>query len=167
MSRSTDTQQADTQQADVGVLPRHLVPRATALWHQAGLTRPWNDPDADCLRALDGAESTVLCLRPVGAEDRDVGRDVGRDVDSHEELLGTVMVGHDGHRGWVYYLAVPAARRGQGLGERLVRAAESWLRQRGVPKLMLMVRQENAAVRAFYDRLGYSEQDVVTLGRFL
>lgn len=77
------------------------------------------------------------------------------------------MVGHDGHRGWIYYLAVRTAHRGEGLGARLVHAAEDWLSRRRVPKVMLMIRSENADVREFYDRLGYSEQDVVTLGRFL
>ncbi|GAA1172284.1 GNAT family acetyltransferase [Nesterenkonia xinjiangensis] len=145
----------DTAAQQIVVLPRDLVPTAAALWHEAGLTRPWNDPEADCLRALDGEESTVLCLRP------------GGESSSPEELLGTVMVGHDGHRGWIYYLAVPVTLRGQGIGERLVRAAETWLQERGIPKLMLMVRRENTTVREFYDRLGYSEQEVVTLGRFL
>lgn len=138
-------------------LPDQAVPEAVALWREAGLTRPWNDPEADCRRALDGHGSTVLCLL-TGEACR--GTDPGR-------VQGTVMVGHDGHRGWIYYLAVVAERRGQGLGERLVRAAEDWLRVRGIPKLMLMVRRENEAVRAFYDRLGYAEQEVVTLGRFL
>ncbi|GAA3049929.1 MULTISPECIES: GNAT family acetyltransferase [Actinomycetes] len=150
-------QPAGAAPGDVVELPTDAVPDAVALWHEAGLTRPWNDPEGDCRRALEGKESTVLCLPPSRASD---GASGGR-------LRGTVMVGHDGHRGWIYYLAVRDDLRGQGLGERLVRAAEDWLRARGIPKLMLMVRRENQAVHAFYDRLDYTEQDVVTLGRFL
>jgi ribosomal protein S18 acetylase RimI-like enzyme len=82
-------------------------------------------------------------------------------------LLGTVMVGHDGHRGWVYYLAVRPDQRLQGPGRRLMEASEDWLGERGVPKLNLMVRHANQAVTAFYQALGYEDGGVVVLGRFL
>jgi ribosomal protein S18 acetylase RimI-like enzyme len=130
-------------------LPPGLGTAAVQLWRTCGLTRPWNDPDADLARALDGPSSTVLA----GVEEG--------------ELLGTVMVGHDGHRGWVYYLAVEPRCRGRGLGRELMAAAESWLDEQGVPKLQLMVRADNAAVIEFYERLGYADQQVVVLGRFL
>lgn len=119
------------------------------LWHAAGLTRPWNDPEADFDRALAGATSTVL---------------VGRDGD---DLAAVVMVGDDGHRGWIYYVAVPGARRGTGLGASIVRAAEDWLRARGCPKVQLMVRETNEEVVGFYDRLGYGRTGVLVLGKFL
>lgn len=131
-------------------LPLELVDAAVALWRQAGLTRPWNDPHQDCLRALTGEESTVLVAQ-----------------DAAGELVGTVMVGQDGHRGWIYYLAVDERLQGHGLGKQLLIGAEDWLRRRGVPKLMLMVRQENAAVQDFYRGLGYTDQDTVVLGRWL
>ncbi len=121
-----------------------------SLWHAAGLTRPWNDPHADLLRALAGATSTVL-----GA------------VDDDGHLLGTAMVGHDGHRGWVYYLAVQPNLRRSGLGSQLMHASEQWLRGRGVPKVNLMVRTTNVAVVAFYESLGYEDGQVVVLGKFL
>lgn len=131
-------------------LSEDLVDDAARLWQQSGLTRPWNDPHEDCRRALTGSESTVLgALGPAG------------------ELLGTVMVGQDGRRGWIYYLAVDASVQGRGLGRRLLAAAEDWLRQRGVPKAMLMVRQENAGVQDFYRGLGYTDQETVVLGRWL
>jgi ribosomal protein S18 acetylase RimI-like enzyme len=131
-------------------LPEYLVADAVALWHEAGLTRPWNDPYADLQRARSGATSTVLAaLGPGGA------------------LRGTVMVGHDGHRGWVYYLAVQPDHRGQGLGRNLMEASENWLRRRDVPKLNLMVRHSNHAATAFYEALGYEDGEVVVLGRFL
>lgn len=120
-----------------------------ALWQAAGLTRPWNDPAADFDLALAGPSSTVLLARE-GAG-----------------LAGCVMVGCDGHRGWVYYLATDPARRGQGIGRALMAAAEDWLRARDCPKIQLMVRGDNAAAQGFYAALGYDVQDVVTLGRRL
>jgi hypothetical protein len=78
-------------------LPLERADEAVALWHDSGLTRPWNDPHGDLMRAVNGPSSAVLA-----AVDRDV-------------LAGTAMVGHDGHRGWVYYLAVRADRRSTGL----------------------------------------------------
>lgn len=84
-----------------------------------------------------------------------------------DELLGTAMLGHDGHRGWVYYLAVRADERGQGLGRALMRACEEWVLGHGVPTLRLMVRTGNEPVLAFYARLGYELSDVVVLGRRL
>lgn len=146
-------------------LPDELVETAAALWHEAGLTRPWNDPSADCRRALTSSQSIVLGLFTAPAGKSPSSGETAGLLGSR--LLGTVMVGHDGHRGWIYYLAVRTAHRGEGLGARLVHAAEDWLSRRRVPKVMLMIRSENADVREFYDRLGYSEQDVVTLGRFL
>ncbi len=120
-----------------------------ALWRATGLTRPWNDPDADYRRALQDAASAVLGVREGDA------------------LVATAMVGHDGHRGWLYYVAVDPARQRQGLGARLVRAAEAWLERRGGVKLQLMVRAENATAARFYRALGYEEQAVTVLGRRL
>jgi ribosomal protein S18 acetylase RimI-like enzyme len=127
-------------------LPDDRRDDALALWHASGLTRPWNDPVADLDRALAGPSSTVLAAL-----------DGGR-------LAGTVMVGHDGHRGWLYYLAVDDDRRGQGIGRALVAAAETWA-SRAVPKVQLMVREENPGVVAFYERLGYERSPVVVLAR--
>ncbi len=133
----------------IDVLPADRTDDAVALWQVSGLTRPWNDPNADLMRALAGPTSTVLSAH---------------DVDGC--LLGTAMVGHDGHRGWVYYLAVqPELRRG-GLGRQLMHASELWLQERGVPKVNLMVRTTNKAVVAFYESLGYEDGDVVVLGKF-
>jgi ribosomal protein S18 acetylase RimI-like enzyme len=122
---------------------------AVELWRAAGLTRPWNDPEADLRRALAGPASTVLA-----------GTEAGR-------LVATAMVGHDGHRGWVYYLAVQAGARGRGHGRAMMAACERWLGERGVPKLNLMVRGDNAQARAFYAALGYAADDVVVLSRRL
>ena len=120
-----------------------------ALWEACGLTRPWNDPAADFARAVAGPASAVLLLR------------------EENVLAASVMVGCDGHRGWVYYLAVAPARRRAGLGRAMMDAAEAWLRARGAPKLQLMVREDNDAALDFYEALGLERQKVVTLGRFL
>jgi ribosomal protein S18 acetylase RimI-like enzyme len=120
------------------------------LWYLCGLTRPWNDPAQDFARALDGESSTILIAEGEGGA-----------------LLGSVMVGDDGHRGWVYYLAVAPDRQRGGLGRALMAAAEAWLRARGVPKVQLMVREGNAAALGFYEALGLDRQPVVVFGRFL
>ena len=130
-------------------LPDSLREEAVALWHEAGLTRPWNDPHADLALALRGPSSTVLAA-----------------LDG-ERLAGTAMVGHDGHRGWVYYLAVARDARRRGVGRALMGAAEAWLREREIPALNLMVRSDNAEALGFYDRLGYETGSVVVRGRRL
>lgn len=122
---------------------------AVALWAGAGLTRPWNDAAGDFRRAVAGPSSAVLGIRDDG------------------ELVGTAMVGHDGHRGWVYYLAVADPARGRGLGRELMAAAEAWLVERGLPKIQFMVRTDNTSVLDFYDHLGYARQDCLVLGRHL
>lgn len=129
-------------------LPEHLHADAVRLWHDCGLTRPWNDPADDLARPLRGPASTVLAAVEDG-------------------LVGTAMVGHDGHRAWVYYLAVRPDRRTAGVGRALMTAGEQWARDRGIPKLQLMVRSDNAAATAFYDRLGYEPSDVQVLARWL
>ncbi|KQM29101.1 acetyltransferase [Sphingomonas sp. Leaf11] len=120
-----------------------------ALWQEVRLTRPWNDPAADFARAVDGATSTILVARRDGVP------------------IGSVMVGYDGHRRWLYYLAVRPDAQGQGIGTALFDSAEQWLRARSVPKLQLMVRADNHAVMAFYRRIGLEEQGVTVFGRFI
>lgn len=122
---------------------------ATALWAENGLTRPWNDPAADFLRAIEGATSAILGIKRNG------------------ELIGTVMVGNDGHRGWVYYLAIDKTHQRVGIGSELMRAAEEWLRRKGAVKVQLMVRRDNDCPLEFYDRLGYETNDVKVLSRWL
>jgi ribosomal protein S18 acetylase RimI-like enzyme len=82
-------------------------------------------------------------------------------------LTATAMVGHDGHRGWVYYLAVRTDARRGGHGRAMMRACEAWLAERGVVKLNLMIRTDNAAVRDFYAAIGYGVDDVIFMSRRL
>lgn len=137
-------------------LPIARATDAVRLWHDVGLTRPWNDPVVDLRRALDGPASTVLAAWPDHQPEPTGG-----------ELIGTAMVGHDGHRGWMYYLAVDVAHRREGWGRRLVTACEAWLTDRNVPAARLMVRAENVATVEFYRGLGYEPSEVLVLGRRL
>ncbi len=77
------------------------------------------------------------------------------------------MVGFDGHRGWLYYVAVHPDMQGQGFGQQIIEAASRWLAEQGAPKVQLMVRTENTDVIGFYERLGCEAQDVVVLGKRL
>jgi ribosomal protein S18 acetylase RimI-like enzyme len=120
-----------------------------ALWQDCGLTRPWNDPRKDIARKLTTQPELFL----VGTIDA--------------VPIATVMVGFDGHRGWVYYLAVAQAYRRQSHGRALMQEAERLLVARGCPKLNLLVRSSNAGVIDFYRGLGYAQDDVVSLGRRL
>ena len=125
------------------------VEAIVALWQRCGLTRPWNDPAADIALARRGANATIL---------------VGR-VD--DRIVASALVGHDGHRGWVYYVAVDPDQQGKDFGRAIMAAAEDWLRTQGLEKVMLMVRADNAKVRAFYDRLSYETQERVIYAKWL
>ena len=125
------------------------VEPVVVLWQRCGLTRPWNDPAADIALARRGANSTIL---------------VGR---AANQIVASALVGHDGHRGWVYYVAVDPDHQGKDFGRAIMAAAEDWLRAQGLEKIMLMVRADNSKVRAFYDRLGYETQERVIYAKWL
>ncbi|SDQ20761.1 GNAT family acetyltransferase [Microbacterium sp. cf332] len=132
------------------------------LWHDAGLTRPWNDPRADIRRKLAVQPELFLVAvdQPVDGTDGPVDGAAG-------EVVGTVMAGYDGHRGWLYYLATARSHRGRGIGRTLVTEAEGLLEAMGCPKVQLMVRPENEAVRGFYGELGYEPFTVWSTGKRL
>jgi ribosomal protein S18 acetylase RimI-like enzyme len=125
------------------------VPAVIALWQRCGLTRPWNDPASDIAFARRGPNSAIL---------------IGRHEDN---IAATALVGHDGHRGWVYYVAVDPNHQKKDFGRAIMAAAEDWLRATGVEKVQLMVRPDNTSVRAFYDRLGYATQERVIYAKWL
>jgi ribosomal protein S18 acetylase RimI-like enzyme len=108
-----------------------------ALWQSCDLTRPWNPPERDIELCRRSGHGTLFV------------------AEAADHIVGTIMVGHDGHRGWVYYVAVDPARRRDGLGRILMKHAEDFLAAQGVPKIMLLIRETNSAVAAFYERLGY------------
>lgn len=109
------------------------------LWQECGLVVSYNDPRADLRLSRGSPTSTVF----VSSEPK------GGSVD------GCVMVGHDGHRGWLYYLAVADHMRHKGLGRELVAAAEDWLRHHEVPKCQLLIREHNLSVIDFYRKIGF------------
>ena len=120
------------------------------LWQRAGLMQnPLNDPRKDIAFCLAGGHGEILVLEDEG------------------KVVATAMVGQDGHRGWIYYVAVEPDRQGQLLGRRIVRAAEDHLKAQGVPKIHLMVRGSNTDVVGFYQRLGYRVEPVTTMSRRL
>lgn len=119
------------------------------LWTNCGLVRPWNNPHLDIARKLSEQPKLFLVVEVDG------------------KVVGSVMAGYDGHRGWIYYLAVDPDQRGNSYGRALVDAAEQLLLQRGCPKVNLMIRNGNERVQAFYRQLGYSTDEVVTMSRRL
>ena len=135
---------------EIRAFDREDTEAVVALWHTVGLTRPWNDPHRDIERKLAGA---------TGALPRR-GRRLG-------EVVGSVMAGYDGHRGWLYYLASDPTRRGEGIGRALVGAAEERLVAMGCPKVQLMVRPENDVARGFYGALDYEPFDTWATGKRL
>jgi len=123
--------------------------RVVELWERCGLLRPWNDPHKDIARKLKVQRELFL-----------VGEIDGR-------LVAAMMVGYEGHRGWVNYLAVDPERQRLGLGREMMAEAESRLKAMGCPKIQLQVRRDNADAIAFYHRLGYAEDAVVNMGKRL
>ncbi len=119
------------------------------LWERCGLTRPWNDPHKDIRRKLAVQPQFFL----VGVLDGAV--------------VATVMVGYDGHRGWINYLGVDPDRRRLGLGRAIMAEAERLLREAGCPKINLQVRTSNQAVIEFYRRIGFVPDDVLSMGKRL
>jgi ribosomal protein S18 acetylase RimI-like enzyme len=126
------------------------IPAVVRLWKRAGLVREWNDPSGDIALARKESNSTIL---------------LGRDADG--ALVASLLVGHDGHRGWVYYVSVDPDHRSRDYGRQIMNAAEDWLRERGIMKLQLMVRGDNAQVHAFYESIGYYDQKRVTFAKWL
>ncbi len=119
------------------------------LWRSGDLIRAWNDPDRDIDRKVADSPTGLR----VAVLDGDV--------------VGTSMVGYDGHRGWINYLTVRPDRQGRGIGGRLVADAELWLVDQGCPKVNLQVRTDNSAAAELYRHLGYEAVDATDLGRRL
>jgi ribosomal protein S18 acetylase RimI-like enzyme len=123
--------------------------RVIELWELCGLIRPWNDPNKDIIRKMTSQPDLFFVLEIDGV------------------VQATVMIGYDGHRGWMNYLGVSPEVRMLGLGRTLVEYAERKLIELGCPKLNLQVRTTNIEVIEFYKRLGFEQDDVVSLGKRL
>jgi len=119
------------------------------LWNACGLTVPWNDPRRDIDRKLRVRAELFL----VAIQD--------------DRIVGSVMAGYEGHRGWINYLAVHPTRQRAGIGTSLMEQAERLLREAGCPKINLQVRRSNLQAIGFYESVGFREDDVVSLGKRL
>jgi ribosomal protein S18 acetylase RimI-like enzyme len=125
-------------------------PRVIALWRASNLVASYNDPSKDFHFARAKQGSDIL---------------VG--LDAEQTVVGSVMVGHDGHRGWIYYVASDPSHRNQGIGRSMVKAAEQWLKDRSIVKVMLLVRETNTPVVDFYKRLGFEAVPRIIMQKWL
>ena len=124
-----------------------------ALWTSCGWVRPANDPALDiAMKRVAGGKWLLVAEASSG-------------LGAIKRVVGTVMAGYDGHRGWINYLAVEPKSRGGGIGRALMVEAESVLKAAGCPKINLQVPTEDAAATGFYERLGFSVDAVVTMGK--
>ena len=119
------------------------------VWRESGLTNARNDPHKDIARKVGHSEAGLLVAEVDGA------------------VVGTVMVGYEGHRGWINYLGVLPVFQGLGLGTQLLVRAEADLRELGCAKINLQIRTSNQKVIDFYHSLGYSLDDCVSMGKRL
>ena len=119
------------------------------LWERCALTRPWNDPALDIKRKLEGQPDWLLVAVEATA------------------IVGSVMVGYDGHRGWINYLAVDPNQQRSGIGRKLMSEAERRLLDLGCPKINLQIRDDNLAAISFYESIGFSRDHVVSFGKRL
>lgn len=119
------------------------------LWQECGLTRPWNDPRKDIARKLTVQSDLFLVGERDGA------------------IVATLMGGYDGHRGWINYLAVSPAHQRRNYATALMQAVEAKLLEMGCPKINLLIRSSNVAVKQFYDSLGFHQDEVISLGKRL
>lgn len=122
---------------------------AVSLWQTCNITVPWNNPDRDIDLKLQVDPDLFLVM------------------EDQSEIIGTGMGGYEGHRGWIYYLAIAPEYQKRGYGKQLVREIEKRLKQKGCPKVNLMVRTTNTAVLNFYTSLGYVDSKVLCLGKRL
>ncbi len=119
------------------------------VWQACHLIVPWNDPVRDIETKMNVQPDLFL----VGL--------------LHEDIVSTIMIGYEGHRGWINYLAVSPQVQRKGIGTYMMKEAEHLLKERGCPKINLQIRKNNAAVISFYESVGYSFDDVVSMGKRL
>lgn len=120
-----------------------------SLWEECGLTRAWNNPRLDIERKLSVQAEWFL----VGEMDK--------------SIIATAMFGYDGHRGWVNYLAVSPKYQNKGFARKLMTHGENILIDIGCPKINLQVRNSNKEAKAFYETIGYSQDQVISYGKRL
>ncbi len=135
--------------ADIRPLKNGEEAALAALWERAGLVRPWNDPLSDIALAKAAPSAEILVGLSDGA------------------IAASALVGFDGHRGWMYYVAVDPDRQGQGLGLAMMAAGEAWLSERDCPKVEVILRGDNAQATGFYDAAGYRREDRILMSKWL
>ena len=124
-------------------------PAVIDLWQRCNLVVPQNDPQKD-IEMKSRVQAELFFVGVIG-----------------NRIVATLMAGYDGHRGWIYYLAVDPDYQRRGMGRRMMEWAEAALKKRGCPKINLQVRTSNPAVISFYEKLGYLKDDVIGLGKRL
>lgn len=129
----------DSDEGSVAKLWREVFPDAPS----------WNRPELDIRRKLS------------------IQRELFFVAIENLEIVGTAMGGYDGHRGWVYYVAVSPRHRRQGIGTALMKRVERDLAELGCPKLNLQIRTDNEEVITFYKKLGYMVEERVSMGKHL
>ena len=141
----------DRENAEFGIRSYQAADQAAVidLWQRCDLVVPQNDPQKD-IEMKSRVQADLFFVGTIGSR-----------------IVTTVMAGYDGHRGWIYYLAVDPDYQHRGMGRRMMERAEAALKKRGCPKINLQVRKSNPAAIAFYGQLGYSNDDVIGLGKRL
>lgn len=134
----------------ISPLQRSDIDRVVDLWRSAGLAHPWNEGRRDIELAVKHPTNRIFAAHD----------DAGR-------LVGTIMAGFDGHRGWIYSLAVDDGQRGKGTGRALVKGAEEWLARQGAPVVRLLVEGSNEKLAGFYEACGYERGDFIAFGKQL
>ena len=120
------------------------------LWREVFPGSPsWNHPETDIQRKLS-VQRELFLVATLGSE-----------------VVGTAMAGYDGHRGWVYYVAVSPRHRRRGIGTALMNSVEQRLASLGCPKLNLQVRASNHEVVSFYEQLGHKIEERISMGKRL
>nr|WP_319516134.1 GNAT family acetyltransferase [uncultured Cohaesibacter sp.] len=127
------------------------IETVVSLWQECGLTRPWNNPYNDIAFARSNDNSAVLVAR----------------LEEGGPIVASAMVGHDGHRGYTYYLSVSPEHQSAGLGKSMMKAVEEWHLAKGIWKSQLMVRTGNEKVISFYETLGYNISATQVLERWI
>ena len=123
--------------------------KVVELWSRCHLIVPKNDPEKDIMLKLQ-TQPKLFLIGILG-----------------NEIVATAMAGYEGHRGWINYLAVSPDFRRRGIGRRMMAEADARLSARGCPKINVQIRASNKSVVAFYESLGFSMDEVVSMGKRL
>lgn len=158
MAENADAGSGRNENAAIRLFRESDTEAVVGLWTRCGLIRSWNDPLKDIGRKLADSPELFFVVPGPAPEAGDT---------AESGIVGTVMAGYEGHRGWINYLAVEPSLQRSGLGRLLMAHVEKELLQRGCPKINLQVRETNTDVIEFYRALGYQVDAAVSLGKRL